>query len=126
MKIKSIIFILSIWLGVSNVSATECGDIKTIKIGANGPGYSLVPTDSATPGLPDFVAKKIELSNYNPKIYESIEAKATFKNDGVEDIDSDDKIESRFYLSQGYKEDSHSEWIRIGKEKSKGSSLDPV
>jgi hypothetical protein len=30
-----------------------------------------------------------------------------------------------FYLSKGYKEDSHSEWIRIGKEQTKGSNLDP-
>lgn len=32
--------------------------------------------------------------------------------------------ESRFYLSKGYKEDPHSEWIRIGKKESDGLNLD--
>lgn len=90
-----------------------------------GFGSETTPTDSATPGLPNFIGKKIELSDYNPKKTDSIKVRAQFKNTGADDISSDDKIESRFYLSKGYKEDSHSEWIRIGKEETKGSNLDP-
>ena len=91
----------------------------------NGFGSAVTPTDSATPGLPNFIGNKIELSNYNPKKTDSVKVRAQFKNTGVEDISADDMIESRFYLSKGYKEDSHSEWIRIGKEQTKGYNLDP-
>jgi|GEM_PF-4803730 hypothetical protein len=108
---------------VSGALSVSRNGLKTSDIG--GPGFETIPTDSATPGLPNFIGNKIELSNYNPKKTDSIKVRAQFKNIGAEDIPSDKKIESRFYLSNGYKEDSHSEWIRIGKEETKGSSLDP-
>lgn len=123
MKI-TIILMLMTWTIIPSAMATECGVIKTIKVGASGPGYETIPTDSATPGLPNFIGKKIELSNYNPKKTDAIKVWGYFKNTGADDIDPDDEIESRFYLSKGYKEDSHSDWIRIGKEETKGSNLE--
>lgn len=90
-----------------------------------GAGYETTPTDAPNPGLPNFIGKKVELSNYNPKRTDSIQIYGYSQNIGVNDIDSDDKIESRYYLSKGYKEDSHSEWIRIGSDFTKGSNLDP-
>jgi len=90
-----------------------------------GPGSDTPPTDTPTPGLPDFIITKLELSNYNPKKTDSIKMKGQSKNVGDDDVGSDDKIESRFYLSKGYKEDSHSEWIRVGRDYTKGSNLDP-
>jgi len=124
MKIK-IILMLMTWIIVPSAMATECYTIKTIKVGASGPGYETIPTDSATPGLPNFIGKRVELSNYNPKKTDRIQIYGYSKNIGSDDIGSDDKIESRYYLSKGYKEDSHSEWIRIGSDFTKGSNLDP-
>ena len=66
-----------------------------------GPGFETIPTDSKTPGLPNFIGKKVELSNYNPKRTDSIQIYGYSQNIGVNDIDSDDKIESRYYLSKG-------------------------
>lgn len=91
----------------------------------SGPGSETPPTDEEDPGLPDFIVKRVELSNYNPAKNDSIKIRAKLKNIGDDDISSDDKIETRFYLSMGYKEDLHSEWIRIGREYTKGSNLDP-
>lgn len=117
---------LTIWgLYLPIVLATECGGLDTIPIGSVGPGYNTPATDSPDPGLPNFIGNKIELSDYNPKKTDSIKVRAQFKNIGQDDISSSKKIESRFYLSKGYKEDSHSDWIRIGKEETKGSNLDP-
>ena len=90
-----------------------------------GPGYETTPTDTANPGLPNFIGKKIELNNYNPKRTDSIQIYGYSKNTGVNDIDSDDEIESRYFLSVGHKKDSSSDWIKIGSDITHGSSLDP-
>lgn len=113
------------WIIVPSAMATECYTIKTIKVGASGPGYETIPTDSATPGLPNFIGKRVELSNYNPKRTDSIQIYADSKNTGANGIDSDDEIEGRYFLSEGYKKDSSSDWIKIGSDQTKGSSLDP-
>ena len=105
--------------------ATECGTVKTVKIGANGPGYETIPTDSKTPGLPNFIGKKVELSDYNPKKTDAIQIYGYSKNTGSEDISSDDEIEGRYFLSEGHKKDSSSDWIKIGSDITHGSSLDP-
>ncbi|MDY0143542.1 MAG: hypothetical protein RBR97_16785 [Bacteroidales bacterium] len=89
-----------------------------------GFGSETVPTDSKTPGLPNFIGKKVELSNYNPKRTDSIQIYADSKNTGANGIDSDDEIEGRYFLSKGYKEDPHSEWIGIGKKESNGFNLE--
>ncbi|EKE11233.1 MAG: hypothetical protein ACD_15C00114G0012 [uncultured bacterium] len=90
-----------------------------------GFGAGTAPTDSKTPGLPNFIGNKIELSDYNPKKTDSIKVRGQSKNTGTGKIASDKKIESRFYLSKGYKEDAHSEWIRFDREQTKGPNLEP-
>jgi len=107
------------YFGTGNASYAAYGGMGV------GPGYDTLATDSPTPGLPDFIVKKLELSNYNPKKTDEIKMKAQLKNIGDDDIGSDDDIETRYYLSKGYKEDSHSEWIRVGKDNTKGRNLDP-
>ncbi len=118
-----------------NYRCTNCssdynsGYISSIANAISGmggsPGYETPATDPEDHGLPDFIVKRVELSNYNPGKNDSIKIRAKLKNIGDDDISSDDKIETRFYLSMGYKEDLHSEWKRIGKEYTKGSNLDP-
>ncbi|QTA83608.1 Uncharacterized protein dnl_60210 [Desulfonema limicola] len=93
-------------------------------IDATGFGYELKPIELLPePGLPDFVTTEVHLKTtsgeekYVYDKYEQIQIHAWFENIGDADwAGSDDEMEVRFYLSSGYKEDSHSEWIRIGKE----------
>ncbi|MCD6149915.1 hypothetical protein J7J13_04000 [bacterium] len=103
----------------------EVCDTGQIIAAVSGPGAETLATDEEDPGKPDFIVKRVELSNYNPSKNDEIKVRAKLKNIGENDISSDDKIETRFYLSMGYKEDLHSEWIRIGREYTKGSNLDP-
>jgi len=105
-------------------SLEVCNTGQTVA-GVSGPGSETSPTDEKDPGRPDFIVKSLELSNYNPSKNDEIKVRAKLKNIGSDDISSDKKIETRFYLSMGYKEDLHSEWIRIGHEFTKGSNLDP-
>lgn len=104
-------------------SITVCNTGQTVAA-VSGPGTETSATDEEDPGKPDFIVKRLELSNYNPCKNDEIKIRAKLKNIGSNDISSDKKIETRFYLSMGYKEDLHSEWIRIGREYTKGSNLD--
>ncbi|MDX9913408.1 MAG: CARDB domain-containing protein, partial [Candidatus Moranbacteria bacterium] len=54
-----------------------------------------------------------------------IQIYADSKNTGANGIDSDDEIEGRYFLSEGYKKDSSSDWIKIGSDITHGSSLEP-
>ena len=90
-----------------------------------GPGYQSTPDSQETedPDLPNFIAKKIILLNYvteeeQYKFYktDTIKARSYTQNIGEADWAGDaTEIEGRFYLSKGYKEDAHSDWIRLGK-----------
>ena len=124
---KSSILFLTLIAWIMNNSSTlavECGSVTAIQVESNGPGFETVPTDAPNPGLPNFIGKKVELSNYNPKRTDSIQIYGYSKNTGANGIDSDDEIEGRYFLSKGYKEDPHSEWIGIGKKESNGFNLD--
>jgi len=105
-------------------SLEVCNTGQTVAA-VSGPGSETSPTDEKDPGKPDFIVKRLELSKYNPAKSDRIKIRAKLKNIGSDDISSDKKIETRFYLSMGYKEDLHSKWIRIGHEFTKGSNLDP-
>jgi len=89
------------------------------------------PEEDPSPGLPDFVVTDLWLETpggvekYSYDKTDEIKMKAQFKNIGDDDVGSDDVIESRFYLSMGYKEDNHSDWIRVGTDETLGSNLDP-
>jgi hypothetical protein len=84
----------------------------------------------AEQGLPDFVPTEVRLKTpsgeekYEYDKSEQIKIHAWFENIG--DVDwagTANEMEVRFYLSKGYKEDSHSVWVRIGKETIKKDGL---
>ena len=115
-------------------SAETCGNTTTIQVGTNGPGYQTTPNqeeEEVPATLPDFVVKKVILTatNGNEKYQfhknEEIKIKVLLKNIGDDGIGGDDNIETRYYLSKGYKEDSHNQWRRVGKDNTKGRNLQP-
>lgn len=105
--------------------AEVCADVLVVGMGS---GVEVEASDSSTPNLPDFAVEKIWLEtlagaeNYAYGIYETVNIKAQFKNIGSANTSS--SIQVRFYLSKGYKEDSHSEWIHVGTETIQGSNLE--
>jgi len=117
----------------SNYNSQYISAIANNFIGkGGGPGTttSTKENDNST-DLPDFVVSQVVLTdsqgNEKYQFYKNdkIKIKAILKNIGDTDINSDDNIETRYYLSQGYKEDNHNDWIRIGKDNTKGRNLDP-
>lgn len=126
MKFKIILFII-LWLTIiSPISLAEnCGSITTVQIGTNGPGYQTVPTINDTQNeeesFPDFIVKKVVLTDshgrekYTFFSDQVLHIQAYVKNIGKADWSGEaNNISVRFYLSQGYKEDAHSQWKRIG------------
>ena len=82
-----------------------CDDItKNISVPGGARGETS-PTDEKDPGKPDFIVKRLELSKYNPAKSDRIKIRAKLKNIGSDDISSDKKIETRFYLSMKLKFD---------------------
>lgn len=102
-----------------------------IVLDATGYGMKLLPTDVLQSSPPDFIVNKIWLETvggteqYAYNKTDEIKMKAQFKNVGTGSISGSSMIESRFYLSKGYKEDSHNEWIRVGTDETQGDNLDP-
>ncbi len=133
MKERKVLLLVMLWMIVPKLSFADCGNIIAIQIGKPGPGYESTPNpeEQESPGLPDFIVEKVWLENtlgeeiYDYPIWQEVKMKARVKNIGEGGIQDNDDIELRFYLSNGYKEDSHSEWIRVGKDNTKGRSLDP-
>lgn len=86
-----------------------------------GPGLETIPTDSATPSLPDFITQKVTLSTpWNQEVYaygynETVIIDSYIKNIGEANWAGDrDDMYVKAYLSNGYREDSHSEWRNVG------------
>ncbi len=84
---------------------------------AVGYGSNALITSAASSGQPDFVAKSVVLRDSSDKeryafaVGNTIKVAAKFKNEGT--ADSPQAIEIRYYLSNGQKEDAHSDWVRI-------------
>ncbi|MCI5140497.1 MAG: CHAP domain-containing protein [Candidatus Electrothrix sp. ATG1] len=100
--------------------------------GIGGPGYPTFPIDSAASGkLPDFITDKVTMGNksgnkekYIWQINESAYVHSWTDNIGDADWEGDaEKIKVAFFLSKGKKEDRHSEWERVGREKIKKRNL---
>ncbi|XOF33475.1 MAG: CHAP domain-containing protein [Candidatus Electrothrix sp. YB6] len=90
------------------------------------------PDDPPVAGFPDFIIDKVVMSRkksggkerYVWKINETAYVVTWIDNIGDADWEGDaKKIKVPFYLSKGKKEDRHSEWIRVGREKSKKNNL---
>lgn len=96
----------------------------------NGSGITTNATDSTNPNKPDFIVNRNWLETvggveqYVFSKNDEIKMKGQFKNIGNGEIRNDETIHSRAYLSDGYKEDSHNEWIRVGTDETRGDSLD--
>ncbi|MFC1645471.1 hypothetical protein ACFL08_05595 [Patescibacteria group bacterium] len=86
-----------------------------------GSGKSELPTEDNNDAYPDFIVTDVELKTvsgeekYTWDKSEELYIHAWVDNIGDADWEGDhDDIEIRYYLSQGYKEDLHSEWERVG------------
>ncbi|MFC1645538.1 hypothetical protein ACFL08_05990 [Patescibacteria group bacterium] len=102
-------------LAVSNADQTLEG------VGSAGYDSDPDPEETADDGKPNFVVNEVKLKDLSGEekyIWNKIEEMyihAWFENKGDTDWDgSHDSVEVRYYLSQGLKEDLHSEWERIG------------
>jgi hypothetical protein len=111
-------------------SLTTSENGNTISI-FNGSGMKKHETDPPNNGKPDFIVNKVWLTTvggaeqYTYNITDEIKMNAELKNIGDDDIPGSEYVHTRFYLSRGYKEDSHSEWVRVGTDETLGSNLDP-
>lgn len=97
----------------------------------NGSGISTHETEAPTLGKPDFIVNSVHLTTtsgteqYAYNIGDQMQMKAELKNTGDASIPHDKYVYTRFYLSNGYKEDSHNQWVRVGTDQTLGSHLDP-
>jgi hypothetical protein len=102
---------------------------------SGGPGGSTTPDPAETPAsgkLPDFITNKVILANesgskekYTWKVNETAYVHSWTDNIGKKDWEGKaKKILVPFYLSKGSKEDSHSTWVRVGREEIKKGDLD--
>jgi hypothetical protein len=95
--------------------AQNCSGVISI---GNGPGIETPAVDQPVQFPPDFITKKVWLETpwgtetYKYGNQETVKMKAQFENIGDGSCSGD--IEVHFYLSKGYKEDSHTEWKRVG------------
>jgi hypothetical protein len=94
-----------------------------------GKGYQTVAVDPTQPDLPDFITTKVWLTTpWQEEAYtygqsEKMQMHAQFKNIGESECSG--TIMVHFYLSQGYKEDAHSDWKRVGTDEIKCENLKP-
>ncbi len=111
------------------VQSTEgCNDIITIGV---GPGTGTIATDSPTPGLPDFITPSVKLydaggaERYSYLQTQTIRIHSITENIGDANWAGDrDDMYVMALLSNGYKEDSHSEWRNVGMEQIKRGNID--
>jgi surface antigen len=101
-----------------------------------GPGASTEATENPTENLPDFIMDSLVLKDnsgnerYLYNSTETIVMHSYSKNIGdanwaaFEGQQEAEAIDVRFYLSNGYKEDAHNEWIRIGIQEIQKGNLD--
>ena len=137
MNIKTIFLtILFFTATISSAFAENCGNLIYIQIGSTGPGYETIVTDEPDPGLPDFILDELQLTTvgdieqYTYTNMDTIEMHSWSENIGDADWaafpgeDEADDIYVKFYLSKGYKEDSHSEWDCVGTQQIQKGNLD--
>lgn len=98
-----------------------------------GQGYEVAVTDPPTPNPPDFVTKRSWLETpwgfetYQYGQAETLKMKGQFKNDGDGPCIPGEKeaIIVHAYLSNGYKEDAHSDWKLVGTDEIQCANLKP-
>lgn len=101
-------------------SSVELNPLVTLNI---GPGFESLPelTEPAELGKPDFIVPSVKLMTASgEEKYTWFKSEEMYMHVWVDNIgDADwegdhDYVEVRYYLSQGLKEDLHSEWERVG------------
>lgn len=116
--------LLSGWGGHSNLAVAStnvgCDDVITVGI---GPGTQTQATDPPIRDLPDFVTESARLydasggERYSFFQTEIHQVHAIIENTGDANWEGDrDDMYVTMFLSNGYKEDAHSEWRRVGTE----------
>lgn len=132
MKIVSRILFLW-WLFSSVAFAQTCYPTVSIDVvyPSAGSGTTTTATDPPVSGKPDFIVNRNWLETvggveqYTYSKNDEIKMKAQLKNTGSASIPGSSYVETRFYLSDGAKEDAHSDWDRVGTDQTLGSNLDP-
>ncbi|MFC1645541.1 M23 family metallopeptidase [Patescibacteria group bacterium] len=108
---------LAVYIPEGNIGNIGGGGVGT------GPGIESDPDPEETsdPGQPNFVVDGVKFKTlsgeekYTWDKSEEMYIHAWFENEGDADWEGDhDSVEVRYYLSQGHKEDLHSEWERVG------------
>ena len=128
-------FFIGLCIGCFSILSSEaqnCYPTVTIEIlrPSNGPGSTSAVTGSPAANPPDFIVNRSWLETvggveqYVFAKTDEVKMKAQFKNIGTGEIANDAIIQARAYLSKGYKEDSHNEWVRVGTDEIRGDSLD--
>ena len=121
----------------SNANITALNVDVPEGVGFGGGGYATFPNDYPESGsLPDFITDELELKNssgiekYVFTRYETVQFHSYSKNIGDAnwaafpgESEADD-IYVKFYLSNGYKEDSHSVWDCVGTQQINKGNLD--
>lgn len=112
-------------LDSGNLTLPPDGDGST---GLIGVGIQSLVTETPPPQtLPDFVAKTVRLldstgkERYQFALGKPITVTARYKNEGT--ANSPQAIEIRYYRSNGYKEDSHSSWVRVATSTIQASNM---
>ena len=127
---------LAVCVYANGALAQDCGGLIYLpSYSSPNPSVNPDPPNNTTPNedlFPDFITKKVTLTtpilSKEANIYgysETVRIDSYIKNVGQADWKgSSDSMEVRFYLSNGYKEDSHSEWRKIGTEQIKKGNID--
>ena len=132
MNTRMIFLMIMLWTIVPSISSAECGSATNVQIGSNGPGYETPAITDPDLERPDFIITSLQLKTesgiekYEWAENETIKMHSWTDNVGDADWDYGNTtgIEGGFYLSKNYKEDSHSDWIRVGTDFSKKENLD--
>lgn len=106
----------------------------TVAIPGQGPGGYPALTDEPVQEPPDFVTKRSWLETpwgvetYKYGRTETVKMKGQFKNEGSGPCLSTDATQTiivHAYLSNGYKEDAHSDWKRVGTDEIQCANMQP-
>ncbi len=100
-------------------------------VGGVGPGAATEATDPPTTDPPDYIGKRVTIRTpwgvevYKYGLAETMIIRGDFENIGSGSAPGNVSVKVHFYLSRGYKEDSHSDWIRVGEEIIQSDNLRP-
>lgn len=116
--------------GRAAIQSTEDCDSEVITVGF-GAGTPTAIADTEQPEPPDYIGKRVTIRTpWGAEVYkygqaETMIIRGDFENIGSGSAPGNVGVKVHFYLSRGYKEDSHSTWIRVGEETIQSDNLRP-